>query len=207
MKNIIIMTLLTMLTIQCVIVGKENTVYNVIDYRIASDGKTMVTTEIQRVIDECSRNGGGKVFFPAGKYLTGTLVLKDNVYLEISAGATILGSPDIRDYNRETPYTIYGKKSQNIGIIGEGTLDGNGETFWKGKQHPYIRPRRFILLEECRDVKIKDVKIVNSPSFNIALSLCNYVWIDGVSIINSRESPNTDGIDPNSSSNVFITNC
>ncbi|MGD8782506.1 MAG: glycosyl hydrolase family 28 protein [Ignavibacteria bacterium] len=206
MKKIIIVILATLINIQ-VVAGSNNTVYNVADYRVAPDGITIVTKEIQQVIDECSGNGGGRVFFPAGKYLTGTLILKDNVYLEIGAGATILGSPDIRDYKRETPYTIYGKQSKNIGIIGEGTLDGNGESFWKGKQRPYIRPKRFILFEECQDVKIKDVKIVNSPNWNIELLFCDYVWIDGVSIISSRESPNTDGIDPNSSANVFITNC
>ncbi len=47
----------------------------------------------------------------------------------------------------------------------------------------------------------------NSPSWTINPIRCNDVTIDNVSIWNPADSPNTDGIDPESCSNVRISNC
>ena len=65
---------------------------------IKPDGKTLNTVAIQRAIDELFASGGGTLVFPAGTYLTGTIRLKDNVTLQLEAGAVLLGSPDLKDY-------------------------------------------------------------------------------------------------------------
>ena len=67
-------------------------------YAIHTDGKTLTTVGLQKAIDDCAGQGGGTVSLPAGKYLTGTLVLKKNVTLNLEKGATILGSKNIADY-------------------------------------------------------------------------------------------------------------
>ena len=68
-------------------------------YAIHADGKTLTTAGLQKAIDDCARQGGGVVSLPAGKYLTGTLVLKRKCYFKIwRKGATILGSKNIADY-------------------------------------------------------------------------------------------------------------
>ena len=58
-------------------------------YAIHTDGKTLTTTGLQKAIDDCARQGGGVVSLPAGKYLTGTLVLKKNVTLNLEKGAKL----------------------------------------------------------------------------------------------------------------------
>ena len=179
--------------------------YNVLDYNVKSDGKQLTTHDIQKVIELCSEDGGGIVYFPAGEYLTGSLILRSGVYLELGPNAKILGSKDIKDYTTE--FLISADNAANLGIIGQGTINGQGRAFWENKQRPYVRPGRLINFSNCEYVEIRNVNLYNSPAFHIALSECNYVWIDGVSIISDREAPNTDGIDPISSSNVFISNC
>ena len=49
--------------------------FNVRDRGAAGDGKTLDTAAINRTIEVCSAAGGGQVLIPAGRYLTGTILL------------------------------------------------------------------------------------------------------------------------------------
>jgi polygalacturonase len=51
--------------------------YNVLDFGVVADGHTVNTTAIQKLIDDCSAKGGGTVFFPEGKFVSGTILIKD----------------------------------------------------------------------------------------------------------------------------------
>ncbi len=179
--------------------------FNVREFGASGDGNTLDSKYIQAAIDSCYRSGGGIVFFPAGRYLTGSILLKSNVFLEIGSGATILGSTSISDYKDSN--FIYAEGAKNIGIIGSGFINGQGDSFWKGKERPYLRPRFVIYFHDCENVTIKDINIRNAPRFSIYLRGCDIVRVDGISIINDRDAPNTDGIDPSGSSNVFISDC
>lgn len=192
-------------------IEKKNTVssfYNVLEYGAEPDGKTLNTHRIQRLIELVHKSGGGTVYFPAGRYLTGTLELRNGVYLELSPGATIYGSKDMNQYpDRDGQRLIYANGASNFGIIGQGTINGNGDFFWRGKERPYIRPDRLILFRNSKNIKVNGIRLLNSPNWNLDLVNCDYVWIDGVTMISDLDSPNSDGIDPTSSSHVYITNC
>ena len=71
------------------------------EFGAVGDGWTKDTTAIQEGIETLARQGGGRLLFPAGTYLTGTLYLKSNVFLDLEPGAVILGSPDPADYNAD----------------------------------------------------------------------------------------------------------
>src|SRR5947207_144539 len=62
------------------------------------DGKAKDTLAIQRAVDACAAAGGGVVYLGPGIYLSGTIVLKDNVTFQLEAGATLLGSTYLADY-------------------------------------------------------------------------------------------------------------
>ncbi|MEM9895555.1 MAG: glycosyl hydrolase family 28 protein [Bacteroidota bacterium] len=189
-------------------VSGQNFIYNVKELVPETNREQVITKELQALIDKCHAEGGGQVYFPAGEYLTGPIILKSNVYLYLSAGATLYGSTDINDYTEETNKSlIYAKSANNFGIIGNGTLNGQGDFFWRDKPRPYNRPWRFVLFEECTNIKVKDISMLNSPNWNLELLRCKFAWIDGVTMISDIDSPNTDGIDPTSSSNIFISNC
>lgn len=203
-----IKTLLILLTFLFSTTYSQTSVYNVKELISKTGKSTLITEQLQELIDKCSGEGGGYVYFPAGEYLTGSIILKDNTYLQLSPGATLFGSTDINDYTEEAGNSlIYAKGASNFGIIGQGTINGNGDFFWRGKERPYNRPDRFILFEESNNIRINDIKMLNSPNWNLELLNCDWAWIDGVSMISDLNSPNSDGIDPTSSSHVYITNC
>ncbi|MEI8313725.1 MAG: glycosyl hydrolase family 28-related protein, partial [Verrucomicrobiota bacterium] len=69
------------------------------DHKAIGDGKTMNTRAIQAAIDAAAApGGGGHVVVPPGTFVTGTLHLCDNLWLELRPGAVLVGSADIRDY-------------------------------------------------------------------------------------------------------------
>jgi len=124
---------------------------------------------------------------------------------------------------------LTGDNLENVAITGNGTLDGAGSVWWDAhhktqelrRQHgiegrapenppdaPLRWPRpRMINLYRSKNILISDIRIQNSPSWNVHPVLCEDVCIDGLSIVNPENSPNTDGIDPDSCRNVRIANC
>lgn len=70
----------------------------------------------------------------------------------------------------------------------------------------FLRPP-FIQFLSSRNVSIRDVTIRNSPFWTINPVYCDNVIVSGVTIDNPDEAPNTDGIDPESCSNVHISDC
>ncbi|MDQ0086934.1 polygalacturonase [Paenibacillus anaericanus] len=197
-------------------------VYNIVDFGALRDSEALATDAITRAIEAASEVGGGTVYVPSGTYLTGAISLKSNIELNLSPGAILSFSTNPADYpvvecrwegvNRQVHSPcIYGKGLVNISITGSGTLNGNGGPWWdKFRNHPeelqYPRPT-LIGLEGCQRVTLKDVTLVNSPSWTVNPIACYNVTIDNLSILNPADSPNTDGINPESCSNVHISNC
>ena len=189
---------------------------DVTKHGVVGDGVTNNTDAIRRIID--GMTNGGILFFPAGRYVTGAMVLRSNMTLYISTGATILGSDRLDDFpliaEANIPgYTRGGRfalisafMARNIMITGGGTIDGRGYNWWEAVPKDHGRPRS-IQPMLCDNVRIKDISIVNSPSWTIVPTCCHNVVIDGVSIKNPSDSPNTDGINPESCCNVRIANC
>src|SRR5690349_4729170 len=68
------------------------------------DGKTLDTSSIQKAIDQTASSGDGTVTIPAGQYLCGTIVLKDNITLHLDEGAELLGTPDLSQYKNLDPF-------------------------------------------------------------------------------------------------------
>src|SRR5436190_19655 len=71
---------------------------NVKDTGAIGDGRMLDTVAVQKAIDTCTTGGGGTVTLPAGSYLVGTILLKDNVTLHLDEGATLLGTADLSQY-------------------------------------------------------------------------------------------------------------
>jgi polygalacturonase len=194
--------------------------FNVRAHGAAGDGQTLDSPAIQSAIDLCAAQGGGTVYLPAGQYLAGSLFLRSNIALHLDAGAVILGSENPEDYpvihsrwegmHQDTHAPLIGGNDlHNIAVTGRGTIDGRGAVWWKAKldktlAHP--RPR-LISFSDCRNVLIKDITAINSPSWTINPIHCQNVTIHAITIINPADSPNTDGIDPDSCRLVRISDC
>jgi polygalacturonase len=198
----------------------RETFHNVQRYGALGDAHTLDTVAIQTAIDTCHEQGGGTVWVPAGKYVTGTIFFRDNITLHLDAGAILLGSTNPADYpvlpNRwvgvqQPTYAplIAGENLKNIALVGQGTINGRGEPWWEAcrqKSLAYPRPR-LIGFTACNNILIENITLINSPSWTINPVRCKNVRIHGVTITNSPDSPNTDGINPDSCSLVRISDC
>ena len=185
-------------------------VLNVRDYGAKGDGTTKDTAAIQAAIDAAEKQGGGEVHVPPGRYISGTLRLKNYVTLYLEAGATIAESPDNDDFDKyeelpfksvsdnETTYFHYGLVTadsvHNIAIVGQGTIDGN---------RTHRHGPKTIALKMCQYVTIQGITVQNSPNYSISFWGCDYVNVIGVTVLNSY----ADGIDPDSCRYVRIANC
>lgn len=178
---------------------------DVTKFRAVGDGLTLNTSFIQRAIDECSHSGGGEVVFPAGTYLTGTLYMRDNVTLNLSKNAVLLGSPNIKDYPEpdRVKAVIYAKSVNNISIKGEGEINGNGHAFYNGDNAPN-RPT-LLLLDKCKKVRVEDIQLGNSAFWTFRFVHCDGVFISKVNIY-GHCNWNNDGFDIESR-NVTIADC
>ena len=184
-----------------------SSVCDVMSHGAKADGKTNDAPAIQKAIDACAASGG-MVYFPAGNYLSGTITLKSNVTLHLSQGATLWGSKRPEDYN--PLHLIYAKDAENITLEGPGTINGNGDAYWETTPTGFFRakgqrPNPLVELENCRRVQIRDLAFRNAPGWTIHPLGCDGVWIRGISIVNNTRGPNTDGIDPDSSRNMLIS--
>lgn len=113
---------------------------SVLDYGAEPNGSTKSTKGLQAAIDAAAAAGGGTVLVPPGRYVIGTIRLRSNVRLHIGLGATLVGSPDIDDYEEENeghippefPYVrclFVGFDLENVEVTGGGTVDGAGAAF------------------------------------------------------------------------------
>jgi polygalacturonase len=184
--------------------------HNVRDYGAKGDGVAKDTAAVQAALEAAAKEGGGTVLVPAGRYLCGTLHLRSSVTLQVAAGATLAMSPDHADFDpyeklaydshadAETTYFHYallaGEDLHDVAILGQGTIDGNRSQ--RGGPKP-------IALKRCQRVAIRGVTVKNAPNYSISFLGCDWVDVDGVTILNGY----SDGIDPDSSRYVRISNC
>ena len=209
-------------------------IYDVRDYGAVGDGKSVNTNAIQTAINECFKNGGGRVLISGGTFVTGTIILHDNIDLHIAADGVLLGSADCADYperedvkhvesillpRKRNACMIFAEECKNISITGEGTIDCNGHNFvepivpgstraWPFKRIDSPTPPRVVFFTGCRNVTVKDITMTNQPSgWSYWIHDCDYVCFDRVKIEAEVDYPNNDGIHINSSRNVTISNC
>ncbi len=107
--------------------------YNILDFGAVKE--QLSTSAIQKAVNECFNNGGGRVVVPAGTFITGTIILKSNVNLYLENGAVLLGSTTIDDYKIEgkTLGMVFAEDACNVGISGLGTIDASGNSFYDFK--------------------------------------------------------------------------
>jgi len=189
--------------------------YNVRELGAAGDGVSKDTPAIQKAVDLAHADSGGTVYFPPGTYLSGTIILKSNVTLEPSAGATLLGSPDTLDYPRIHPgfrsYTdgyvsqslIFAEGQHHLGLTGNGTIHGNGQKFqWSeyGSRPDVIR------MVSCKHIRVEGITLTSSPLWMQHYLNCEFLSVRGINVYN-HSTYNNDMIDVDCCRNVTISDC
>ena len=210
--------------------------YNVLQQGAVGDGKTLNTKSLQSAIDALHAKGGGQLYFPAGRYLTGSLQLKSNVTLYLEKEAVLLGSTSPYDYpgfstEKELKVNndhfdqalIYAEGAENIGITGEGCIDGQGRElaltidslhhtgelvdkhYNTYRKRPNTRPK-LLFMRNCRKVELRKTNFRSGAAWGLSFSLCVDLTIDSLHVEN-RAYWNNDGIDISDCKDVRISNC
>ena len=185
------------------------------DFGAVGDGKTKDTAAIQRTVDAVNKAGGGTVHFPRGVYLSGTVYLKSRVRLHVDFAATILGSTDLSDFPVNAcafrSYTdkyvcralLWGEGLHDIAVAGPGTIDGQGAAY---KGRPWLERPYVIRFVTCRNVRIEDVTLRNSPMWMQHYLNCDFVAVRGITVENHCNA-NNDMIDIDCCRDVVIADC
>lgn len=230
-------SIISVLTLLVAVSGicKAEKIVSATDMKIVGDGITMNTEAIQKAIDYChSQKNGGCLVFPEGVYKTGTIVMKSNVTLKLEKGAVISGSTDPYDYYAlEAPKgwdssalgLILADHSENIRIIGEGTIDGNGRELAQkvdslhhigekvdpaydyGNKRPNERMRpKLLFISNCKDILVDGLNMRSSAAWGLSFDTCENLTLTNLNI-NNRAFWNNDGIDVTDSKHVRIAHC
>ena len=208
-------------------------IYRVADFGAKADDATNDAPAIQAAINACARAGGGCVVLESGKtYYSSSLILKSNVELHLERGSVLRAHRELSTYFRPnegqkdtgvdrigTPVTLkpsyaflYAKDAGNIAITGPGTIDGSADAFVRRVSPYYVTgdfyPRpTLIYVEHCNHSTFSEVTLQNAPFWTLHPAGCDDVLIDRIRILNDLDVANSDGIDPDHSTNVRILGC
>ena len=208
----------------------KQSIFSVRDFDAIGDGNQLDSPAIQQTIDICAKAGGGKVLLPTGKYLSGTLFLRDSVTLHLAEGSELIASADIAHYPEITFYEglpryrkdrhafIYAEGVKHCGISGKGIIDGQDQLFWDPINPENLRPdgvhyrkrewRPFtIAFNRCEHVHVEDITVAKSPAYAAWIVECNHVRLQNVTVDHDFHGPNTDGFHLSSCHNAFISGC
>ncbi|XP_060971723.1 probable polygalacturonase [Cannabis sativa] len=201
------------------------------DFGGVGDGTTSNTKAFQSAINYLSRfssqsKGGSLLYVPPGKWLTGSFNLTSHFTLFLHKNALLLASQDENEWPLLEPLPSYGLRGNSTGgrfsslifgtnltdviITGDnGTIHGQGESWWKKYRAGELKHERPFLIELLfsENVQISNLTLIDSPNWNIHPVYCNNVIIQGITILAPVTSPNTDGINPDSCTNTRIEDC
>jgi polygalacturonase len=198
-----------------------STKFNIKDFADIKDGKNINTDTFKKAIHAVAKSGGGTLIIPAGDYSIGPIELPSHIDLHLEAGAKIIFSANPKEYpisrNRKgSQILIY--DSHDVSISGLGTIDGNGQIWWPaanamrdpitGKQYNGTTPRpSMLMVSHSKRIRVEGVTLTRSPGLNFGISESSDITVEGISILNPSNSPNTDGIDPKGAQRVLISHC
>jgi polygalacturonase len=185
---------------------------------------------IQKAIEACAAAGGGSVCFPPGEYTSGSIELRSHVRVILDAGATVFSAKGKEAFPKEALF--FGEDLEGVTLEGRGKIDGRAEYEWRENDldDRYIHPNLVLMkaagkslnrafpkkdsvghlvrLVRCKDVLIRDLSFVRSPSWTMHLWGCERVAVTGVDIRTSlTEGVWADGIDPDGCKDVHISDC
>nr|GMC67139.1 probable polygalacturonase [Ipomoea batatas] len=205
---------------------RKHTAY-LTDFGGKGDGNTLNTAAFNSAIANLSKqasdDGGAQLIVPPGKWLTGPFNLTSHFTLYIHNDATIIGTQDVSQYPLIPPLPSYGRGrdapgARMISLIfgtnltdvvitgGNGTIDGQGEAWWVKYREKELKNTRPYLIEimHSNQIQIFNLTLRNSPSWVVHPVYSSDIIIQHLTILSPIDSANTDGIDPDSCTNVRI---
>lgn len=183
-------------------------IFSILSFGTIGNGSNDNTIAINKAIETCAKQGGGRVVVPQGIFLTGTVQLRSNVYLQLEKGAVIKGSSDLSAYESFSPtkdLSMYdsgagsanansaydkiwtkalflGSNLTNAGIIGKGIIDGSNVFNAQGEEN--MRGPHTILIAYSTQMRFEGITICKASNYaflayDIAHTTFNNLHIEG----------------------------
>ncbi len=172
------------------------------------DGHTDNSKAFAAAFASLKRAGGGRLRVDRGTYLTGPIELFDNITLEIGHGAVLQFLPDMQLYSPVLTRwegivcfgmhpLIFARDAHNVALRGEGTIDGNGNSWWaslgrkkSAHQSCPVEPIEIALAEYNRDLIDqpsggggREMQFLRPPL--VQFFRCSDIGIEGLTFRNS----------------------
>lgn len=185
-------------------------VVSVLEYQVDRNGRRDNTDLIQKTIDELPRNA--MLYFPPGRYLTGSLHLKNDMTLYLDENAILKGNnnPDQHQFRGNYLYFLRGEDIENVKICGMGTIDANGDVIrnaWQERLSKRKVPGRAVLMVNVKGLVVQGVTVRDSYSWNVHVVESDNVRFDNVKVLSSLTHSNGDGLDLDGCVNVLVDDC
>jgi polygalacturonase len=192
--------------------------FNVKDFGATGDGKTIDSDAINQAIETLADQGGGTIYFPAGKYLSYSIRLKSHIRLLLDAGAELIAAfpsategYDAAEPNEHNRYQDFGHShwknsllwaigEEDITICGQGLINGRGLSREESRLTGV--GNKAISLKECRNIVLRDIKMFRCGHFALLATGVENLTVDNLLIDTNR-----DGLDIDCCRNVHISNC
>jgi hypothetical protein len=230
MTSVLSLVVVCVLPLQSQGDGRARGVFDVRDFGASGKRGDDAHPALQKAIDACASAGGGTVLIPPGEYVSGSLELRSHVRVVVDAGATLFSAKGRAAFPKDALF--YGEDLENVTLEGRGTVDGRAEYDWRENDldDRYIHPNlvrqqaagkslrrsfpkadavgHLVQLVRCRDVAIRGLSFVRSPSWTMNLWGCERIVLDGLDIRTSLpDGVWADGIDPDGCKDLHISNC
>lgn len=208
----------------------EYVTLDVTKFGAKGNGEQDDTHFIQAAIMACPT--GGRILIPAGIYSITNLFLKSHIRIELAKGAKLQADTSksklavfpamIESYDEQSEYNLgtwegnplpmfagilCGIDVEDVCIYGQGVIDGHAskENWWHNPKEMNIafRPRLFFI-NRCKNITLQGINFCNSPSWTLHPYFSNDLRFIDLTIENPADSPNTDGLDPESCKGVEI---
>ncbi|CAA0818432.1 Pectin lyase-like superfamily protein [Striga hermonthica] len=209
-----IIQILILTIIYCSLVPSLGANYNptldVWSFGAVPDGKSDCTEAFTSAWSSaCAYVGPATIYVPPGRYLLKNTYFSgascENTDITIRIDGTLVAPSDYEELEKNGSWLQF-EWVAGVSILG-GTLDGQGTRLWECKNSGENCPKGVTTLgiSNSNNVAITGLTSINSQIYHIVINGCRDVRLRNVTVSAPGDSPNTDGIHVQRSSDVAIT--
>ncbi|KAI4376168.1 hypothetical protein MLD38_013959 [Melastoma candidum] len=198
--------------------AKSADIYDVLDFGAKGDGSDDSQAFVKAWEAACQDDGSPTFLVPGRN----TFKLTPTVFpgpcrfksVKVQIDGTLVAPTSITEW-KDCPldsWLLFADLS-NLDVYGKGMINGHGSNWWDKSPAQLPMGYRFtscsgrptaLRFHHCQNLTLSGLRSINSPRNHISINMCTHVTISYIQLIAPDESPNTDGINLSSSSDINI---